>query len=92
MRFNFPPNISAEGCTIGEQCRKIHEEAGEVLEGLGMLEGGSKSDAFEIAFLMEVIDVMQACEGVLRKFSPGLTHRAFLEVLKKCERRGDYDA
>lgn len=94
MRYLFPPNNRACKCSYLEQAAKILEESNEVsLEAITFTSKlGTDEEVDNSRFLlMETLDVIHACESMLRKFDQREVNAAFLAVLEKNEARGDYD-
>lgn len=94
MRYLFPPNNRACGCTYTSQAAKIMEEAREAqVEVINMMmhAGTPLAEECRRKALMETLDVIHACESMLRKFDQEEVNAAFRAVLEKNAERGDYD-
>ena len=94
MRYLFPPNNRACNCNYTGQARKIGEESEEVMvEAVGyVLSLGTPSkEACRRRLLMETLDVIHACESMLRKFDQQEVQAAYIAVIEKNSERGDYD-
>ena len=81
--YRFPSNKRAEAETIGAQLRKLSEETAEANAAFN--DGESPARIIE-----ETWDVIQAAEGVLRKFGPLAVMKGFAMVVLKGCARGDY--
>lgn len=91
MRYLFPPNNRACKCSYIAQANKIFEEAEEAaLEACTYtMSLGTDEEVDNRRFLlMETLDVIHACESMLRKFDQREVNAAFLAVLEKNEARG----
>ena len=94
MRYLFPPNNRACRCTYTGQAAKIAEEAREAqVEFISMMMHAGTPTEVECRrkALMETLDVIHACESMLRKFDQEEVNAAFIAVLEKNSERGDYD-
>lgn len=94
MRYLFPPNNRACKCSYISQSAKIREEAREAQEAacIYTMSLGTDEEVDNRRFLlMETLDVIHACESMLRKFDQLEVNAAFLAVLEKNEARGDYE-
>ena len=94
MKYLFPPNNRACKCSYVGQANKMVEEAKEALaESMTYTIGlGTDSEVDNRRFLlMETLDVIHACESMLRKFDQNEVNAAFRAVLEKNCERGDYD-
>lgn len=83
MMFGFPENTRAVPLSMLEQAMAVEEEARELL--LAIVNGEPRERVLE-----ECWDVVQAAEGVLRKFPAQEAAAARDFVEDKCRRRGDY--
>ncbi len=81
--FLFPQNSRAKEATVAEQISKILEEAQEVVQAY-------EDDEDDARIVEETFDCIQACEGLLRKFSKRDVIIEFAKVKIKSMRRGDY--
>lgn len=94
MRYLFPPNNRACKCSYISQSAKIREEARETQEAAyiyTMTNGSQGDEDNRKLLLMETLDVIHACESMLRKFDQAEVDAAFRAVLEKNCERGDYD-
>lgn len=82
--MQFPENKKAKSLSIEQQARKITEEANEVF--LAAIDGESDERILE-----ECFDVIQAVEGILRRYDRETINRVHDAVRDKCRARGDYD-
>ena len=80
--YRFPANKQAEAAQPLDQYGKIIEEADELADAL------IEQDADHAC--REAWDVIQAAEGVLRKFPEEAVRLAHAAVMLRCSRRGDY--
>ena len=81
--FMFPSNNKASNASVYDQAVKLVEEANEVFEA------AAEGDDWET--LVETYDVVQTCEGILRKYPKELRQKAHGFVRDKCKNRGDYE-
>lgn len=81
--YSFTANRRASEATVEEQAAKIMEEAEEVSKALH--DGESP-----FIILEEVMDVIVAAEGMLRKFDRSVVFHAYHAELDKGVRRGDW--
>ena len=82
--YRFPSNKRAEAETIDAQLRKLSEETAEANAAFN--DGESPARIIE-----ETWDVIQAAEGVLRKFGVPAVMMGYAYVQAKSIERGDYD-
>lgn len=82
IAYRFPPNSQAAECTLYEQMDKVCEEVAELDEAT------RSGDAAHVC--REAWDVIQAVEGILRRFPEAVVERARADVVLRCSRRGDY--
>ena len=82
--YRFPSNNRAEAETLGAQLGKLAEETAEAVAAYN--DGECPARIIE-----EVWDVIQAAEGVLRKFGPPAVTMGLAFVKAKSIERGDYD-
>lgn len=80
--YRFPANRQAEKTVPLDQYGKIIEEADELADAL------VEQDAEHAC--REAWDVIQAAEGILRKFPEEAVRIAHAAVMLRCSRRGDY--
>lgn len=81
--YSFPENRRAARETVSGQLCKLQEEAGEASAAYVDKEGAAR-------VVEEVLDTIQAAEGVLRKFDQALVLACYSDVVEKCRSRGDY--
>lgn len=81
--YRFPSNKRAESASLCDQIIKLHEETNEVSRAF-------LDDESDARIIEETWDVIQAAEGVLRKFPIHKVVFGFFLVLFKSRRRGDY--
>lgn len=81
--YRFPSNKRAEAEALGAQLGKLAEETAEAVAAYD--DGECPARIIE-----ETWDVIQAAEGVLRKFGPPAVMKGFAMVLLKSIARGDY--
>lgn len=94
MRYLFPPNNRACKCSYISQSAKIREEAREAQEAAyiyTMTHGSQCDKKNRKLLLMETLDVIHACESMLRKFDQQEVQAAYIAVIEKNSERGDYD-
>lgn len=94
MRYLFPPNNRACKCNYMAQANKIREESEEVIAetfGYVLSLGCADKEEYRRRLLMETLDVIHACESMLRKFDQQEVHEAYIAVIEKNSERGDYD-
>jgi hypothetical protein len=85
MRYQFPKNYQAVNNSLYEQINKVREETTELREEIvGICNVNPQ------AVCREAWDVIQAAEGVLRKFPDVIVENAYDSVEMRCEVRGDY--
>lgn len=82
IAYRFPRNVQAMECTLYEQMDKVCEEVAELEEAT------RSGDTAHVC--REAWDVVQACEGILRKMPEETVRRAHADVMLRCSRRGDY--
>lgn len=80
--YRFPENKQAAELDAASQLDKVLEEADELADAL------IEQDADHAC--REAWDVIQAAEGVLRKFPEEAVRLAHAAVMLRCSRRGDY--
>lgn len=80
--YRFPPSKQAAGLDAASQLDKVLEEADELADAL------HEGDAEHAC--REAWDVIQAVEGILRRFPDHVVERARADVMLRCSRRGDY--
>ena len=81
--YSFAPNTKAAHVTLEQQALKVVEEALEVLDAV---DGGEEPKRIR----EECFDVIQAVEGVLRRYEDEECYLSRAQVKLKCMRRGDY--
>lgn len=82
--YRFPENQRAAAQTLGAQLGKLAEETAEAVAAFN--DGESPARIIE-----ETWDVIQAAEGVLRKFGVPAVMMGYVFVQAKSIERGDYD-
>ena len=80
--YRFPENLKAKELRQGLQLEKIEEELQEAWDAWD-----AETDERAIE---ELWDVIQACEGMLRKYPAEKVWAGRSLVISKCENRGDY--
>lgn len=88
MRYIFPQNNKAYCNTRKEQAAKVLEEANEIIKALEEIGNQNSIDAHVVE---ECFDVIQAVEGVLRKYPKHFVELIKTKTIIKCYRRGDYE-
>ena len=81
--YRFPENKRAARASFGDQLNKLSEELTEVCDAF--IDGEPDSRVIE-----ELWDVIQAAEGMLRKFAYSAVLKGLVFVRKKSRERGDY--
>lgn len=84
--YRFPANRRAKQTGTLEQADYVKFEAQELDEAVDL----SDNDC-ELHIIEEAWDVIQAAEGVLRKYPDALVEYMHKAVIEKCRARGDYD-
>lgn len=79
--YRFPANKRAKENTLNDQVAKVREEGVEVYRAC--------MDWDEDAMLEEVMDVIYAAEGILRKYDKKKVEEAYEKVVQKARDRGD---
>ena len=82
--FRFPPNRRARQTALLDQLHYAKAEAEEAIEAEERGEGADR-------VIEETWDVIQAAEGVLRKFTLVQVVKGFARVKLKSLHRGDYE-
>lgn len=82
--YRFHKNLRASKNDVGEQSLKCLEEAREIVQAVNDGEPACR-------VMEEAWDCIQACEGVLRKFTALSVAKSFVMVKIKSARRGDYE-
>lgn len=82
--YRFPEAWSVRDYDATWQAAKLAEECGEVSQEI--IKGTSQQ------VISEVIDVMQVCENILRKYgcTEGMYRDAMNDHIVRCEERGYY--
>ena len=80
--YRFPENLKAKENTYSNQLSKIEEECEEVAEAW--------VDDGDGRVIEELWDLIQAAEGMLRKYPAEKVWAGRSLVISKCEDRGDY--
>lgn len=83
--YRFPANKKAENVCLSNQAYKVGEEARELIDAT------NSPYLDEMHIIEEAWDVIQAAEGVLRKYPDTLLESMHKAVIEKCRARGDYD-
>lgn len=84
---HFPANRQAAVSSLADQMDKVEEEASELYDEVSRRIEGAHND-FDLC--REAWDVIQATEGILRKFPCSTVEDAKEAVVERCRNRGDY--
>lgn len=82
--YRFPPNLRAEATDLRGQIAYVMDEADETFRAYATAEG-------DMRVIEEAWDVIQAAEGVLRKFPLHKVELGLGYVKLKSLKRGDYE-
>ena len=82
--YRFPPNLQAAASLDFRQIKKVQECAKK-------LEDAYSEDDTPRWMVEQAWDLIQAAEGVLRKYSDEEVLRGYCAVMQKCQKRGDFE-